>query len=104
MYTLQSLWTQAREGLDVTTVIFNNGSYAILEMELGRVGAGEPGPRARSMLDISRPDLDFAALARGMGVPATRATTAEEFTAQLERALQEDGPVVVEAVLARGGR
>jgi acetolactate synthase-1/2/3 large subunit len=104
MYTLQALWTQARENLDVTTVIFNNGSYAILEMELGRVGAGEPGPRARSMLDISRPDLDFAALARGMGVPATRATTAEEFTDQLERALREDGPVVVEAVLARGGR
>jgi len=104
MYTLQALWTQARESLDVTTVIFNNGSYAILEMELGRVGAGEPGPRARSMLDLSRPDLDFAALARGMGVPATRATTADEFTAQLERALQEEGPGVVEAVLARGGR
>ncbi|HXQ60919.1 MAG TPA: acetolactate synthase large subunit [Acidimicrobiales bacterium] len=103
MYTLQALWTQAREGLDVTTVIFNNGSYAILEMELGRVGAGSPGPRAHGMLDIARPDLDFAALARGMGVPATRATTAEEFTVQLERALGEDGPVLVEAVLARGG-
>jgi len=100
MYTLQALWTQAREGLDVTTVIFNNGSYAILEMELGRVGAGAPGPRAHGMLDIARPDLDFATLARGMGVPATRATTAEEFTDQLERALQEDGPVLVEAVLA----
>jgi acetolactate synthase-1/2/3 large subunit len=103
MYTLQALWTQAREGLDVTTVIFNNGSYAILEMELGRVGAGTPGPLAHGMLDIARPDLDFAALARGMGVPGTRATTAEEFTDQLERALHEDGPVLVEAVLARGG-
>jgi acetolactate synthase-1/2/3 large subunit len=96
------LWTQAREGLDVTTVIFNNGSYAILEMELSRVGAGTPGPLAHGMLDISRPDLDFAALARGMGVLASRATTAEEFTSQLERALREEGPVLVEAVLDRG--
>ena len=103
MYTLQSLWTQAREGLDVTTVIFNNGSYAILEMELDRVGAGTPGPLAHAMLDLARPDLDFAALARGMGVPGTRATTAEEFTDQLERALAGDGPVLVEAVLARPG-
>lgn len=103
MYTLQALWTQAREGLDVTTVIFNNGSYAILELELGRVGAGAAGPRAHGMLDIARPDLDFAALARGMGVPATRATTAEDFTAQLERALGQEGPTLVEAVLTRGG-
>jgi len=101
MYTLQSLWTQAREGLDVTTVVFNNGSYAILEMELSRVGAGAPGPLAHGMLDIARPDLDFAALARGMGVPATRATTAEEFTVALERALGQEGPVLIDAVLAR---
>jgi acetolactate synthase-1/2/3 large subunit len=103
MYTLQSLWTQARESLDVTTVIFNNGSYAILEMELGRVGAAGSGPRAHDMLDIGRPDLDFVALARGMGVPASRAGTAEEFTRQLEGALCTDGPSLVEAVLGRGG-
>ena len=99
MYTLQSLWTQAREGLDVTTVVFNNGSYAILELELSRVGAGDPGPRARGMLDIKHPDLDFVALASGMGVPAWRATTADDFTAQLERALSTPGPALVEAVL-----
>jgi acetolactate synthase-1/2/3 large subunit len=99
MYTLQSLWTQVREALDVTTVILNNGSYAILELELSRVGAGQPGPRARGMLDISRPDLDFVALATGMGVPATRATTAEEFTDQLGRALATPGPALVEALL-----
>ena len=99
MYTLQSLWTQAREGLDVTTVLINNGSYAILELELSRVGAGDPGPRARGMLDISHPDLNFAALASGMGVPAWRATTAEEFTQQLERAFATPGPALVEAVL-----
>jgi acetolactate synthase-1/2/3 large subunit len=99
MYTLQALWTQAREGLDVTTVVLNNGSYAILELELSRVGARQAGPRARSMLDIGRPDLDFVALASGLGVPATRATTAEEFTDQLERALATPGPALVEAVL-----
>jgi acetolactate synthase-1/2/3 large subunit len=99
MYTLQSLWTQVRESLDVTTVVLNNGSYAILELELSRVGAGDPGPRARGMLDLKRPDLDFVALASGMGVPAGRATTAEEFTAQLERALSTPGPALIEAVL-----
>lgn len=99
MYTLQALWTQARENLDVTTIILNNGSYAILNMELARVGAGEPGPTALSMLDISRPDLDFCALAQGMGVPAERATDAEGFTAALERALSIPGPALVEAII-----
>ncbi|HEY5025979.1 MAG TPA: acetolactate synthase large subunit [Acidimicrobiales bacterium] len=99
MYTLQSLWTQVRESLDVTTVVLNNGSYAILELELSRVGAGDPGPRARDMLDLKHPELDFVALASGMGVPAARATTAEEFTTQLERALSTPGPALVEAVL-----
>ena len=99
MYTLQSLWTQVRESLDVTTVVLNNGSYAILELELSRVGAGDPGPRALGMLDLKRPDLDFVALAAGMGVPAGRATTAEEFTTQLERALATPGPALIEAVL-----
>ena len=99
MYTIQSLWTQARLGLDVTTVIFNNRSYAILNLELSRVGAEAPGPKALDMLDIGRPDLDFVALATGMGVPATRATTAEELTDQLERALAAEGPALVEAML-----
>jgi acetolactate synthase-1/2/3 large subunit len=101
MYTLQSWWTQAREGLDVTTVVFNNSSYAILAMELGRVGAGEPGPRARGMLELAEPPLDFVSMACGLGVPATRATTAEEFAQQLARALAEPGPAVVEAVVGR---
>ena len=67
MYTLQSLWTQAREGLDVTTVIFDNRSYAILNLELSRVGARTDG-NAADLFDLSRPPLDFVALARGMGV------------------------------------
>jgi acetolactate synthase I/II/III large subunit len=99
MYTLQALWTQAREGLDVTTVIFNNRSYAILNLELSRVGAESPGPKALDMLDLSRPDLDFAALAEGMGVPAARATTADELVTALERGLAEPGPFLVDAVL-----
>ena len=78
MYTIQALWTQAREGLDVTTVILSNRSYAILNLELARVGAGAGGPRAESLLELTGPELDFVSLSRGMGVPATRATTAEE--------------------------
>jgi acetolactate synthase-1/2/3 large subunit len=99
MYTLQALWTQAREGLDVTTVIFNNRSYAILNLELSRVGAESSGPKALDMLDLSRPDLDFAALAQGMGVPAARATTADELVTALERGIAEPGPYLVDAVL-----
>jgi acetolactate synthase-1/2/3 large subunit len=99
MYTNQAWWTMARQGLDVTTVIFSNRSYAILNIELHRVGAEAEGPRAKAMLDLSHPDLDFVAIARGMGVPATRATNAEEMAAQLGRALTTPGPSVVEAVL-----
>ena len=99
MYTMQSWWTMAREGLDVTTILFNNGSYAVLNMELGRVGAGTAGPKAKEMLDLHRPDLDFVSLARGMGVTATRATTAEEFNDQLAHALATPGPSVVEAMV-----
>jgi acetolactate synthase I/II/III large subunit len=98
MYTLQALWTQAREGLDVVTVVFNNRSYAILNLELSRVGAAA-GPRALDMLDLSRPDLDFVSLAAGMGVDAVRATTAEEFNAAFARAMDTRGPQVIEAIL-----
>jgi acetolactate synthase I/II/III large subunit len=99
LYTLQALWTQAREGLDVTTVIYNNRSYAVLNMELSRVGAEGGGPKARDLLDLSRPDIDFVALASGLGVPATRATTADELADQLGRALAEPGPALVEAIV-----
>jgi acetolactate synthase-1/2/3 large subunit len=100
MYTLPALWTQAREGLDVTTVVLNNGAYAILQLELSRVGAEPAGARAQAMLDI--PGLDFVSLAEGTGVPATRAATADDFTTQLQRALAEPGPHLIEAML--GGR
>ncbi len=100
LYTIQSLWTQAREGLDVVTVILANRSYAILQIELARMGAGAPGPRARDMLAIDRPDLDFVRISEGLGVPATRAVSAEELHAQLARAFAEPGPRLIEAVIA----
>lgn len=103
MYTLSALWTHARESLDITTVLLNNRSYAILQMELARVGAAVVGPKARSLLDLSRPDLDFVALAQGMGVPAQRVTTAQEFGAAFARALREPGPHLVEVLLAPAG-
>ncbi|MFE0173993.1 acetolactate synthase large subunit [Streptomyces sp. NPDC059002] len=99
MYTPQALWTQARESLDVTTVVFDNRSYAILNLELRAVGAAPRGPRAHPLLDLSGPSLDFVALARGMGVPAERAATAEEFGAALKRGLSEPGPFVIDCVV-----
>ncbi|MGI8447016.1 MAG: acetolactate synthase large subunit [Streptosporangiaceae bacterium] len=103
MYTISALWTHAREQLDVTTVIFSNRRYAILDMELQRVGAVAGGDAARSLFDLSRPDLDFTALARGMGVPAARASTAGEFAGELRRALEEPGPHLIDAVLSQPG-
>jgi acetolactate synthase I/II/III large subunit len=98
MYTASALWTHAREQLDVTTIIFSNRSYAILGIELMRTGAAA-GPTARDLLDLSRPDIDFTALAAGMGVPASRAVTAVEFADQLRRSLTEPGPHLIEAAL-----
>ncbi len=101
MYTLQALWTQAREGLDVTTLLCNNGAYAILAMELDRVGATAGGPRARSMLALDRPDLDFCRLAEAQGVPAVRVTDATALCEELERAYRTPGPHLVEAMFSR---
>ena len=89
----------AREGLDVTTVLLNNHSYAVLNMELDRVGVDAAGPKARDMLDLGRPSIDFVRLATGLGLTASRAETAEQFTDQLARALATPGPSVVEAVI-----
>nr|WP_042194163.1 acetolactate synthase large subunit [Kibdelosporangium sp. MJ126-NF4]CEL21131.1 Acetolactate synthase large subunit [Kibdelosporangium sp. MJ126-NF4]CTQ96304.1 Acetolactate synthase large subunit (EC 2.2.1.6) [Kibdelosporangium sp. MJ126-NF4] len=99
MYTVSALWTMARENLNVTTVLLSNRSYAILKLELQRVGAESTGPKALDWLDLSRPDLDFVALATGMGVPATRATTAEELAEQFRAAQDKPGPHVIEAIV-----
>ena len=100
MYTITALWTCARERLDVTAVICDNRAYAILDAELARVGASGDGARARRLLELHPPDLDFVALAHGQGVPASRARTAEELAEQLARALAEPGPHLIDAVLA----
>jgi acetolactate synthase-1/2/3 large subunit len=99
MYTVQALWTMARERLNITSVILNNASYAILNVELQRVGAQGQGPKALSQLDLGNPGLDFVKLSEGLGVPAVRATTAEAFTAALEKALRTPGPHLIEAVV-----
>jgi acetolactate synthase I/II/III large subunit len=96
MYTLQSLWTQAREGLNVTTIVFANRIYQILRGEFDGVGAGEPGQRALDMLKIDRPTLDWVALAKGMGVQARAVATADEFVEALAEAIPERGPRLIE--------
>ncbi|MFA5027369.1 MAG: acetolactate synthase large subunit [Candidatus Methylomirabilota bacterium] len=99
MYTLQALWTQARERLDVVTVIFANRAYQILQGEYRQAGLGEAGPKAAAMLEIGHPDLDWVKLAEGMGVPGSRAETAEAFADQLRDAIRQPGPRLIEAVL-----
>ena len=85
MYTLQSLWTMARERLDVTVVILANRRYRILDIEMRRTGAGKVGPRADEMIDLTRPEPDWIKLAQGFGVQAARAATADEFIARIRR-------------------
>ena len=99
MYTLQSLWTMAREGLAVTTLIFANGTYNILRGELTNVGVRNPGPRAVDMLSLGRPDIDWVSLARGMGVEASRAQTCEQLIKGLNAGLKSQGPYLVEVRL-----
>lgn len=101
MYTPQALWSMAREGADVTVVILSNRSYAILNMELRRVDASPGGDRARRMLDIGDPDIDFVALAAGLGVPARRARDAGEFADALSESFATPGPCLVQADLQR---
>ena len=99
MYTIQSLWTQARENLDVLTVIFNNRAYQILRNEFAGVLAGTPGPRATAMLSIDNPTLDFCALAKGMGVGATRVDTADGFAKAFGDQCRTKGPHLIEVML-----
>ena len=102
MYTIQALWTQAREQLNVVNLILTNHSYRILNIELQRVGAESAGERAHSLLDIGRPELDFVALAEGMGVAATRVDSAEALCRELARAMQTKGPCLIEVVMDHG--
>ncbi len=100
MYTLQSLWTQAREGLNVTTVICNNGGYRVLGVEMQRAGVTQMTPTLRSLIGLTNPPLDFVKLAAGMGVPGRRVERAEELAIELARATAEPGPFLIEAVFS----
>jgi acetolactate synthase-1/2/3 large subunit len=98
-YTMQALWTMARENLDITTVIYANRSYAILNFEMMRVGAIGAGPKALSMLDLHNPEMNWTSIATGLGVEASRADTAEQFCAQYESAMKQRGPRLIEALI-----
>jgi acetolactate synthase-1/2/3 large subunit len=99
MYTAQALWTMARESLNVTIVIFANRDYAVLKREFSYLGIGEPGPRARDLFEIDRPDLDWVQLAKGMGVPGVKVTSLETFGAALQAGLDGHGPSLIEVPL-----
>lgn len=99
MYTIQALWTMARENLDVINIIFNNRSYSILNVELQRVGAVSVGDKAKAQFDLRTPPLDFVHLGQGMGVASKRATTTAEFLSAFEYALRTPGPHLIEAIV-----
>jgi acetolactate synthase I/II/III large subunit len=102
MYTLQALWTMARESLDVTVVALSNRSYAILNLERQRVGASGDGATSQRMLELDHPALDLCALASAQGVPSTRVTTAQDLVSALQRSYATPGPMFIEAVLPKG--
>jgi acetolactate synthase I/II/III large subunit len=99
LYTVQALWTQARENLDITTVVCANHGYRILQVELARAGQGQLGPAAAALTDLGDPRIDWVSLAGGLGVPARQVGTSEELTAGLEWALAESGPHLLQATL-----
>jgi len=99
LYTIQALWTMARERLDVTTVLVNNAAYAILRLELAWTNAGQAGPRAAAMFDLSGPVPGFTQISEGLGVPARRVTAAGELDEALRQAYAEPGPHLIEAVV-----
>ena len=99
MYTIQALWTLARENLDVTVVVFANNSYRILNIEMMRTGAGDAGPQAAKLLGLGDPNLDWVPLAKGLGVPAVRCETAEAFEKAFAAAMAQRGPMFIEAAI-----
>jgi acetolactate synthase-1/2/3 large subunit len=99
MYTVQGLWTMAREQLDITVLVFANHSYRILHGEMANVGAANPGPRAIDMLTLNRPNLDWVEMARGMGVEGCRVADTRELARALEAGLASDGPYLIQIEL-----
>jgi acetolactate synthase-1/2/3 large subunit len=100
MYSLQALWTMARENLDVLTIVFANRRYRILEVEMQRTGSGPLGPHADALMDLHRPELDWVSLARGMGVEGVRVEESSNFVEAVRAGLARRGPFLIEAVLA----
>jgi acetolactate synthase-1/2/3 large subunit len=99
MYTIQALWTQAREELDVVTILFSNRAYRILKIELARAGLERPGVTVERLTDLTNPAIDWVSLAEGMGVHAVRAETAEAFNTLIEDAIREPGPRLIEVAI-----
>jgi len=99
MYANQYLWTAAREGLKLVTVIYSNRRYGILDVEYRRLGSNDVGERAASLFDLSRPGLDWVAMAAAQGVPGARVDSCESFAAALRAALAADGPYLIEALV-----
>jgi acetolactate synthase-1/2/3 large subunit len=99
MYTIQSLWTQAREGLNVTTIVFANNSYRILKLEFGNLGFGTPGPQALGLMDIGRPRIDWVSMGKSMGCPSVRVDNARDFYTSMVNSAREPGPMLIEVCL-----
>ncbi len=99
MYTVQALWTQARESLNITTLLCANRSYKILEAEFKRAEGRPADQNALSLMALNRPDIDWVAISRGMGVPARAVDTAEELVTALKRAFVEPGPNLIQVNL-----
>jgi acetolactate synthase I/II/III large subunit len=95
-YTVQALWTQAREGLNVTTLLCSNRSYQIVKVELERAGVTTPGHYAQSLTDLGHPTIDWVKIAQGFGVPGVSVDTAEDLAREIRRALEESGPHLIE--------
>ena len=98
MYTVQSLWTMARENLDITILIFANRTYEILRGELTNVGVQNPGPRAVDMLTLDRPYIDWVNVAKGMGVEALQVNNCEKLLKALDVGIKKDGPFLIEII------
>jgi acetolactate synthase-1/2/3 large subunit len=99
MYTVQALWTQAHEGLDITTLICSNRSYRILQMELRRAGVSSPGPNTLALTEMKNPPIDWVKIAEGLGVPGVTVSTCEALARELGGALAEPGPHLIEMLL-----
>jgi acetolactate synthase-1/2/3 large subunit len=99
MYTIQSLWTQVREGLNVTTIVFANNSYQILRLEFGNMGFGVPGPHASALIDIDKPKIDWVAMGKSMGCPSVRVENAADFYTAMINSAREPGPMLIEVCL-----